>query len=61
LLNESGREAHDSLKAILPDGTEVLLARQSGDVFCNGPVTHKVTNTGKTPIHNLIVELRNEK
>src|SRR5262245_40186434 len=45
-------------KTILPDGTEVALTRKPGDVFYNGPTTHRITNTGKTPIHNLIVELR---
>lgn len=45
-------------KAILADGTERLLARKTGDVFYSGPVTHKIVNTGTTPIHNLIVELK---
>jgi len=45
-------------KAILADGREIPLARKVGDVFYNGPVTHKIVNTGTTPIHNLIVELR---
>ena len=45
-------------KAVLANGTEVPLARKAGDVFYNGPTTHKIVNTGKTPIHNLIVELR---
>ena len=45
-------------KAILADGTEVPLARKPGDVFYNGPVTHKVVNTCNNPIHNLIVELK---
>lgn len=45
-------------KAVLSDGTEVPLARKAGDVFYSGPVTHRIANTGKTPIHNLIVELR---
>jgi mannose-6-phosphate isomerase-like protein (cupin superfamily) len=45
-------------KAILADGTEVALARKPGEVFYNGPVTHKIVNTGRTPIHNLIVELK---
>jgi quercetin dioxygenase-like cupin family protein len=45
-------------KAILPDGREIPLARKEGDVFYSGPVTHRIANTGKTPIHNLIVELR---
>lgn len=45
-------------KAILGDGTEVPLARKPGDVFYSGPVTHQIVNTGRTPIHNLIVELK---
>jgi quercetin dioxygenase-like cupin family protein len=45
-------------KAILPDGTQVSLARKAGDVFYSGPVTHQIANTGRTPIHNLIVELK---
>jgi len=45
-------------KAILADGKETPLARKPGDVFYSGPVTHRIVNTGKTPIHNLIVELR---
>jgi quercetin dioxygenase-like cupin family protein len=45
-------------KAILADGTEVPLARKPGDVFYSGPVTHRIVNTGKSPIHNLIVELK---
>jgi hypothetical protein len=27
-------------------------------VFYSGPVTHRIVNTGKAPIHNLIVELK---
>ena len=45
-------------KAVLADGTEVPLARKAGDVFYNGPVKHRIVNTGTTPIHNLIVELK---
>jgi quercetin dioxygenase-like cupin family protein len=45
-------------KAILSDGKETTMARKPGDVFYSGPVTHKIMNTGKTPIHNLIVELK---
>lgn len=45
-------------KAIAGDGTEVSLARKPGDVFYSGPVTHTIVNTGSTPIHNLIVELK---
>jgi hypothetical protein len=45
-------------KAILANGTEIALARKAGDVFYSGPVTHQIGNTGETPIHNLIVELK---
>jgi hypothetical protein len=45
-------------KAILANGTEIPLARKPGEVFYNGPTTHKIVNTGTTPIHNLIVELK---
>jgi beta-alanine degradation protein BauB len=45
-------------KAILATGTEVPLSRKVGDVFYGEPVTHQIANTGKTPIHNLIVELK---
>jgi quercetin dioxygenase-like cupin family protein len=45
-------------KAILPDGREVPLVRKKGDVFFNEAVTHRIANTGTTPIHNLIVELK---
>jgi hypothetical protein len=45
-------------KAILSNGKEIALSRKAGDVFYNEPVTHKIVNTGNTPIHNLIVELK---
>ena len=45
-------------KAILPDGREIPLVRRKGDVFYNEAVTHRIVNTGTTPIHNLIVELK---
>ena len=48
-------------KNILADGKESPLARKPGDVFYSGPVTHRIVNTGKTPIHNLIVELKDSK
>jgi quercetin dioxygenase-like cupin family protein len=45
-------------KAILPDGREVPLSRKKGDTFFNEATTHRIANTGTTPIHNLIVELK---
>jgi hypothetical protein len=33
--------------------------RRKGDVFFSDAVTHRIANTGATPIHNLIVELKN--
>jgi len=47
--------------SILPDGRQIPLIRKKGDVFFNEAVTHKITNTGTTPIHNLIVELKDAK
>ena len=43
------------------DGAKTTLARRPGDVFYSGPVVHRITNTGHTPIHNLIVELRDTR
>jgi hypothetical protein len=45
-------------KQLLADGTEVALKRKPGDVFYGGPITYRIVNTGQTPIHNLIVELK---
>jgi hypothetical protein len=45
-------------QAILADGREVPLSRKKGDVFFNEATTHRIANTGTTPIHNLIVELK---
>ena len=45
-------------KSTSSDGTEATLARRAGDVFYSGPVVHRITNTRDTPIHNLIVGLR---
>lgn len=47
-------------EAILADGTRQPLKRKPGDVFYSGPVTHRIVNTGTTPIHNLIVELKDD-
>ena len=45
-------------KALLADGTEISLAREAGDVCITiWPLT-KIVNAGKTPIHNLVVELK---
>ena len=45
---------------VLADGSVKTAERKTGDVFYSGPVTHSVENTGSTPIHNLIVELKGE-
>jgi hypothetical protein len=45
-------------KSILNGGMEIPLTRKAGEVFYNGPNRHKIVNTGDTPIHNLIVELK---
>ena len=49
-----------SARITASDGTETTVVRQTGDVFYSRPVTHRITNTGTTPIHNLIVELRDK-
>ena len=42
----------------LPDGTERISQRKAGEAYWNPPITHSVQNLGKTPIHNLIMELK---
>src|SRR3954468_15202100 len=45
-------------KAILANGKQIPLSRKAGEAFYNEAVTHQIVNTGSTPIHNLIVELK---
>jgi hypothetical protein len=45
-------------KSTSSDGTDATLERRAGDVFYSGPDVHRITDTGDTPIYNLIVELR---
>lgn len=42
----------------LADGTQRISQRKGGEAYWNPPITHSVENLGKTPIHNLIVELK---
>ena len=42
----------------LKDGTERISQRGAGEAYWNPPITHSVENLGRTPIHNLIVELK---
>lgn len=42
----------------LNDGTERISERKAGEAYWNEPITHSVENLGKTPIHNLILELK---
>ena len=42
----------------LADGTQRISQRSSGEAYWNPPITHSVENLGKTPIHNLIIELK---
>lgn len=37
-----------------------LLGQTAAMLFFSGPVIHTVENLGDTPIHNLIVELKDE-
>lgn len=42
----------------LKDGTQRISQRGGGEAYWNQPITHSVENLGRTPIHNLIVELK---
>jgi len=42
----------------LQDGTQRISQHKAGEAYWNPPITHSVENLGKTPIHNLIVELK---
>lgn len=42
----------------LANGTERISERKAGEAYWNEPIAHSVENLGKTPIHNLIVELK---
>lgn len=42
----------------LADGTQRISQRKGGEAYWNPPITHSVENLGKTPIHNLIIELK---
>ena len=42
----------------LADGTHRISQRQSGEAYWNPPIRHSVENLGRTPVHNLIVELK---
>jgi hypothetical protein len=42
----------------LKDGTQRISQRKAGEAYWNPAITHSVENLGKTPIHNLIIELK---
>ena len=42
----------------LPDGTQRISQHKAGEAYWNPPISHSVKNLGKTPIHNLIVEIK---
>ena len=42
----------------LKDGTQRISERKAGEAYWNEPITHSVENLGKTPVHNLILELK---
>ena len=46
---------------VLADGSVRTARRNAGDVFFSGPVTHTVENLGTKPIHNLIVEIKDDR
>ena len=42
----------------LKDGTQRISQHKAGEAYWNPAITHSVQNLGRTPIHNLIVELK---
>jgi len=42
----------------LKDGTQRISEHKAGEAYWNPPISHSVKNLGKTPIHNLIVEIK---
>ena len=42
----------------LPDGKRRISDRKAGETYWNPPISHSVRNLGKTPIRNLIVEIK---
>lgn len=42
----------------LKDGSQRISQRKAGEAYWNPPITHSVENLGRTPIHNLIVEVK---
>ena len=42
----------------LKDGTQRISQHAAGEAYWNPALTHSVHNLGRTPIHNLIVELK---
>lgn len=42
----------------LKDGSQRISQRKAGEAYWNEPITHSVENLGKTPVHNLILELK---
>ena len=42
----------------LKDGTQRISQHKAGEAYWNAPITHSVENLGRTPIHNLVVELK---
>ena len=45
-------------KMTTKDGKESVLEGKKGEARWVDPVTHKVDNTGKTPVHAIVVELK---
>lgn len=42
----------------LPDGTQRISEHKAGEAYWNPPISHSVKNLGKSPIHNLIIEMK---
>ena len=42
----------------LKDGSQRISQRKAGEAYWNPPIAHSVENLGRTPIHNLIIEIK---
>lgn len=42
----------------LKDGTHRISEHKAGEAYWNPALTHSVENLGRTPIHNLIIEMK---
>jgi quercetin dioxygenase-like cupin family protein len=63
----TGVHSHDDNVVVFVTGGEAtqvvngetkVMTRKPGEVVWSGPVTHDTTNTGKTPVKTVVIELK---